>query len=124
VQPEPRAIRVLVVDDEPVLRTMLRRMLAKAGFEVMLAESGEAALELLEGGADADLLLSDVRMPGLTGPQLAARLAQRDPPVVVFMSGASDHSPDALRAAGGRGFIKKPFRLAELLDVIHTSLPH
>lgn len=101
---------------------MLRRILTKAGYEVIVAESGEEALRILVDDACFDLVFTDVRMPGMSGPELASRMARRDPPAIVFMSGASDTTPETLLRLG-RGFIKKPFRVAEVVDLLRSCLP-
>jgi DNA-binding response OmpR family regulator len=119
--PDARKLRVLVVDDEEVLRVMLLRMLSKAGYEVLLAASAEMALEILEGDASVDVLLTDVRLPGLSGPDLCRRLGRHAPPTILFMSGASFESPDALLRLGGSAFVHKPFRVAELLGTLEAA---
>ncbi len=119
---ETRKLRILVVDDEAVLRTMLRRLLTKAGYEVLVAESGEVALATLTAEVHVDVLLTDVRMPDLSGPDLCRRLAHRAPSTIVFMSGASAESPEDLRRLGGRAFVSKPFRVAELLGALESAM--
>jgi CheY-like chemotaxis protein len=105
------------VDDQPVLRRILSLGLSAAGFDVRLAASGpEAVAVYREHGRDIDLVLLDVRMPGLDGPQTLAALREIDPTVrCCFMSGqAATYGPDELRALGAVGVIPKPFNLAEL----------
>jgi len=119
---ETNTKRVLVVDDEDVLLSMIRRLLKKAGYEVVVAGSAESALEILSSQAAVDLLLTDIRMPKVSGAELAARMPRRDPPAIVFMSGASEETEEDLRKLGGRAFLKKPFRSADLLAVIEAGL--
>jgi putative two-component system response regulator len=120
--PEPRKKRIVVVDDEEVLRKMMRRLLERAGYEAVVLASSTEALALLLRDPEVDLVITDVRMPDLSGPELARRLLRRDPPAIVFMSGASDETPAALEALGGRAFIKKPFRVAEVLEVVERVI--
>ncbi|HZN14942.1 MAG TPA: PAS domain S-box protein [Acidimicrobiales bacterium] len=81
--------RVLVVDDEPGVRDVVSRILRRCGFEVVDASGGPEALTLSD--TPFDILLTDVVMPGLSGPDLASRLRERWPNLrVVYMSGYSD----------------------------------
>ncbi len=115
---------ILLVDDTESLREMIQRVLAGFGFTVLVARDGAQALELSDQhGGHIDLLLTDVVMPGIGGPELAVRLRMRRPTVrVMLMSGYDEHS-----LASGSGsyasFIAKPFRpevlgrrIRELLD--------
>lgn len=87
IQPCPFA--VLVVDDEEPLRRYMARVLESQGYRVLVAGNGLEALALLEQDEHAvDLVISDIVMPLMTGPELAARLALRpSPPPVLFVSG-------------------------------------
>ncbi len=87
-----RPLRILVVDDEETVRRVVVRFLNRRGHAVDEAPDGEAALALIEaqGGGEYDAILSDLRMPGLQGTQLLARLKARDPALerrLVFMTG-------------------------------------
>ena len=108
--------RVLVVDDEENIRLVLRTLLKKHGFEVEVAEGGEAALVLLDS-FDPDVILTDVRMPRMGGMDLLAALrAKRHPATVIVMSaygnvdmaieamkaGAYDYVEQAVQAGRGR----------------------
>src|SRR6185436_2363339 len=103
---------VLVVDDDEHVRAAVTAILTAAGHEVRVAGSARAAIEAV-GDADvaADLLLTDVVMPDMPGPELAARLRERRPDLrVLFMSGYAD---DRLSVQGvlaeGVHLISKPF---------------
>ena len=79
---------VLVVDDEPLVRMNAVDMFEDMGFEVIEAGSGAAALSILEVRSDVALLFTDCRMPGMTGPELAATASQRWPDLrIVLVSG-------------------------------------
>src|SRR5690606_39947135 len=97
-----RAIRVLVVDDHPLFRMGLSLALTAAGFEVVgEAGDGEQAVQLAAAGA-ADLVVMDVRMPGLDGIEACARLTGRpDGPVVVMLT--THDEPGVVRAARPAG---------------------
>jgi len=117
---------ILVVEDEEGLRTLLARVLQNHGFRVLTALNGDDALALAERQAEpANLLLTDVVMPGLSGATLAERLRQKWPGMrVLFMSG---HTPDTQHAIAGYvaqgNFLPKPFtpdtvirRVTEILN--------
>ena len=116
---------ILVVEDEPALRDLAGRILDNAGYRVLLADGGTAALELAaqhRGGID--LLLTDVIMPGILGKELAERLLAADPRVrVLFMSGYA-HPILASRGTLDPGvtLIEKPFGKIELLTAVRRQL--
>lgn len=113
---------VLVVDDEVVLCHLTARTLTDAGFRVMQAHSGWEALTLLAGlPRAADLIVSDLAMPGMTGRELAAIVTDRWPTVpVLLISGQG--SPEAGYAGA---FLPKPFSPEALLKAVDglVSLP-
>ena len=103
--------RVLIAEDDDALRSMARLVLQLAGYQVLVAEDGDAALALLDGDP-IDLLVTDVRMPGAGGPHLAQKLREHWPQLkVLYMSGYStvDVPQDELSI-----FLEKPFA-AEVL---------
>jgi PAS domain S-box-containing protein len=128
--PEPARARhgsgetVLVVEDEPALRDLACRILDSAGYRVLSAESGSAALELAAANPGIDLLLTDVIMPGILGKEVAERLLDRDPKLrVLFMSG---YAQPILASHGtldpGVMLIEKPFGKKELLAAVRHQL--
>jgi signal transduction histidine kinase/CheY-like chemotaxis protein len=122
--PRARGETVLVVEDQDDVRRMAERILADAGYDVLATASGEEALALVSGRR-VDLLLTDVIMPGILGPELAQRARRADPALkVVFMSGYSDRvlSGDALTERDGTAFIEKPFSGHELRAKIRQAL--
>lgn len=115
--------QILVVDDMPVFRELLARGLTLEGFEVTTAESGPDALVLLATWRP-DLILSDVEMPGMTGLELVRILREWDTTTpVLFVSGRdTDTDKAAGFAAGGDGYLAKPFGWAELVQRVHALL--
>ena len=109
------AQRILVVDDEPAVRTSLDRALRMAGYDVALAEDGSAALGVLgEGGQDAVVL--DVAMPGVDGLEVCRRLRAAGDRTAVLMLTARDAVDDRVAGldAGADDYLVKPFALREL----------
>jgi len=116
---------VLVVEDEPAVLQMALRVLERAGNTVLGAPDGVAALELLETHADeVDLVLADVVMPRLSGPEMADRLAEIYPDLpVIFMSGyAEEMIPKQAIASGEVTLIEKPFTGQKLLSAVAEAL--
>jgi CheY-like chemotaxis protein len=124
-QPVAGSERVLVVEDDALVRDFVRRALEEVGYSVSIAASGNDALELLgRDGRDVDLVLTDVVMPGLSGPELAERLTTMTPDTpVLFMSGYIDNSfiNTHLRHHPGT-LLRKPFTAAELRKRVRRCL--
>jgi DNA-binding response OmpR family regulator len=117
-----RRHRVLVVDDEPAIRELLKLHLANAGYEVHLAEDGIVAERALRE-AQPDLVVVDVAMPYRGGLEFVAGLAadeelRRLP--VIFMTGYGDLAGGA-RALGAR-CLQKPFEMSALLELVGRNL--
>jgi DNA-binding NtrC family response regulator len=117
--------RILLVDDDESLRLVLRMELEELGYAVSLAASAEEALELLER-EPPDLVLSDVRMPGLSGLELLARLRVLAPGVAVILMTAYGTIQLAVEAmkAGAYDFIAKPISHEELAILLRRALEH
>ena len=114
---------LLVADDDPGLRESLQRTLTRAGYQVVLAPDGRAALEQIQGGG-LDLILSDLRMPGLTGIELLRAAKTLAPDVDVILLTAFGTIEEAVNAMkdGAYDFITKPFRGEQLLKVVSKAL--
>lgn len=116
---------ILLVEDEPALREVTRRLLTGAGYQVIVAENGPKALQAADGHSGAiELLLSDVIMPQMPGPQLAERLLQERPAVhVLLMSGFAQPILDAGgHLEAGMALIEKPFSGPRLLAKVAQIL--
>jgi CheY-like chemotaxis protein len=116
---------VLIVDDsEPVL-ALTSRILQHAGYQVLTAPSGEWALSVAgRHGGPIDLLLTDVMMPGMSGPQLARRFsALRPSTAVLYMTGYQRATPDGeMMVPAEAALIEKPFKPASLLQSVRQCL--
>ncbi len=114
--------RVLVVDDEEPVRHMLTLILEREGFRVLQAESGEAALEML-GREPVDVMLSDVRMPGMGGLGLVERASARfeDLTIVVMSAfGSVELALDAMKK-GAYDYVSKPFKQDEVVLALRKA---
>ena len=123
VAPEKSRGRLLVVDDEATARRALATLLGDDGYTVDTAASGEEALERL-AASPPDLLLTDVRMPGIDGVELLSRARESDPNLAVVVMTAFGNVRDAVHAMrlGAEHYITKPVDLDELSLVIDRVL--
>jgi PAS domain S-box-containing protein len=116
---------ILLVEDDPNLRTVIARMLQRFGFNVLTAGNGIEALALAEARTQAiDLLLTDVVMPELDGPELVERLAGRGIGLrVIYMSGYSDQAVlRRITPSPTTQLLRKPFTLEALLSTVRKTL--
>jgi len=115
--------RILVADDDPAVRMVLAALLRQEGFQTVCVESGDAALSTLDR-QHVDLVLSDVRMPGLDGMQVLDRLAEQRPDLPVVLLTAHGTVPLAVEAMkrGASDFLTKPFDREEIVFVARKAL--
>ncbi len=115
--------RLLVVDDEETIRLALSKFLRSRGYEVQTADSGAAALELLERHSFM-LMLCDVRMPGMTGIEIIGRAARKDPDLAILMLTAVNDAPTATQAlsSGACDYLMKPVELSDLHQAVERAL--
>ncbi|MCX7011658.1 MAG: sigma-54 dependent transcriptional regulator [Candidatus Sumerlaeota bacterium] len=119
----PTPARVLVVDDDAAQRSLLGGFLGGQGFHVVCASSGAEALDVL-GREPIDAMVSDVRMPGMTGLEMLAELRQRRPGLPVLLVTAYPHIHDAVKAMrdGAVNYLEKPIDLDELLSSVRLAV--
>jgi DNA-binding response OmpR family regulator len=116
---------VLVVEDEQLVRDLVRRTLRRAGYTVLVAENGEEALSVSRANVGpVDLVVTDVVMPRMNGSELASRLLLERPGMrVLFVSG---YANDVLDVRGGlepgTDYLQKPFTPSVLLDRVRELL--
>ena len=120
-----RGERVLVVDDEASIRALTREILNASGYDTMTAGSGEEALRLLER-QPLDLIVADVRMPGMDGVELYARIGERWPAMqrrMLFITGdmAGERTVQLLQESHVP-YLEKPFQMGELLHAVRAVL--
>jgi CheY-like chemotaxis protein len=114
---------VLVVDDEPMLRSIVREILQDEGYAVIEAADGRVILEIM-AQERPDLVLMDVMMPGVDGReayrQLRSRPEHRDVPVVMMSAAVQSNGLDPSIA----GFIAKPFDITDLVELVARLIDH
>lgn len=118
-----RAVRLLVVDDEEPIRRALGRYLRGRGYDVSTADSGFAAMELLEEKAFA-VAVCDLRMPGMNGVELMRAMIAKDPDLAVIMLTASDLGSTATAAltGGAVDYLIKPIEFSQLDEALGRAL--
>ena len=110
---------ILIVDDEREIRDLVAIILERAGHQVVQAQSGEEALEILDS-EEPELLLTDIVMPEMSGLALAARAHHRRPGIrVMFMSGFASQYEEEL---SGSVCLSKPFTSSQLLAAVEDVL--
>ena len=110
--------RVVVVDDDPTIRRVVRTVLQSAGFQVDEAVGGAEALELVNRGSPPRVVVLDVMMPGLDGVEVCRRIDTSVTGVLMLTALDSGPTRQDCEAAGARAFLTKPFSSIELLDVV------
>lgn len=121
--PSTPGLRVLVIDDEPMITRMVAMLLAPHGHNITIATSGEEALaRLADADTPFDLILSDLGLgDGMNGWDLLDRVRERAPDTRFILStgwGAQIDPADVI-ARGGEGLLAKPYRISDLLDAIN-----
>jgi len=119
------APRILVVDDESVVRNMAVLSLRQQGYGVMDAGDGPSAIEAFRRHAGSiDAVLLDLTMPGMTGIQTLQALRAISPDVpVVLTSGYSETSAISMPSDGRTSFLQKPFTIEEMVEQIRAVMP-
>jgi two-component system, chemotaxis family, chemotaxis protein CheY len=123
-----RPLSLLIVDDSPVMRSFIRRVLAISGLpehEITEAGDGEAALRVMEQRR-VDVVLSDINMPKMNGSELIRTMrgepALKEIPVIVVSTDSTAQRMASMRAHGARGYLSKPFPPEALRAAIERVL--
>jgi two-component system KDP operon response regulator KdpE len=118
-------LRVLVIDDEPPIRKLLRVGLSAHGYQIMEASSGKMALELL-GGQPPDLIVLDLGLPDMQGHELLRTMRARNDSVPIVVLSSRDDEAGKVQAldSGADDYVTKPFGMDELLARMRAALRH
>jgi CheY-like chemotaxis protein len=118
---DPNAKQILIAEDEPILRSLLQKLLNRWGYRTLVAHDGKQAFEVAEQHpGDIDLLLSDVTMPRMGGPELAAKLTMKRPALKVILMSGFSHAQVIVQR--GWKFVHKPFTPREIKQKIEEVL--
>jgi two-component system, cell cycle sensor histidine kinase and response regulator CckA len=123
-QPAAGSERILLVEDEAAVRALVERVLTRYGYDVVSAQNGAAALEVIAGlDGSIDMLLTDVVMPDMGGVELAEALWQTRPDLrVLFISGYAAEALPRLSDGSPLNFLEKPFSPVALAEAVRRSL--
>jgi len=114
---------VLLVEDEPMVRSVAERALTRHGYTVITADNGEDALEILAKNEPVDLLISDVVMPGMDGPTMVREARQSRPDLkILFMSGYAEEQLRKSIDIENVNFLPKPFSVVELAEAARRTV--
>ncbi len=115
--------RILLVEDEDMVRAVAQRALTRAGYEVTVASDGDEGLEIVAGGTEFDLVLSDVVMPAMDGPSMAREIRKLAPDLpVLFMSGYAEEQLRNQLDLANVHFLAKPFSVQQISDKVGAVL--
>lgn len=121
-----RRLRVLVVEDEPGVRSMLGAVLRASGYEPLLSEDGRDAADQLKAGLTVDAVLTDIRMPRMDGVafvlHLRAQEETRHLPVLAMSAYNDERQEREVREAGANLFLPKPFTVQALTGALRALL--
>lgn len=114
--------QILIVDDEKNILNMLERVLKHDGYSVLTAPSGDLALNLIDK-YPVDIVLTDIKMPGMDGMELLARIKEKDPCIKVLLMTAFATLDTAIEAlkTGACDYIRKPFNIDEVLESVRKT---
>ncbi|MFD1106516.1 response regulator [Sphingobium olei] len=114
---------ILLVEDEDMVRAVAERALTRQGYKVLTANDGEQGLEVLAGGEEIDLLISDVVMPNMDGPAMVARARDTHPDLpVLFMSGYAEEQLRKSIDIANVAFLPKPFSVSQLAQAAREAM--
>jgi CheY-like chemotaxis protein len=121
---QDRAVRVLVVDDEFVVRDFVSRTLRHAGYQTETASDSRVALRMADASSPLDLLVTDLKMPGMSGSDLADAFLRNDASVkVLFLTGYAESLVERAATPGSRqAVLGKPCTVTELLHAVSLIL--
>jgi two-component system, response regulator, stage 0 sporulation protein F len=116
--------RILLVDDDPHIRSLGQEILEKLGYIVKTAETGEEVLAKFHQDRSLDLVILDYHLPGIDGLEVIRRLKKAYPETEVLVASGffSNGEKEQLMAGGAIGFLTKPFRMGELKSRIEEAL--
>ena len=123
VLPKKTPPHILVVDDEPLVCQQLERLFTHSGYAVTIAPTAEKALERLENG-DIDLVVTDIRLPGMSGVELTKRIQEKssDVPVIVITGYADIETAVEVLKLGASDYVNKPFSAAAIQESTRAAL--
>ena len=118
-------MKILVIDDEEMIRNLAKRILTRAGHEVLLAENGNMGLELFNDNKDSvSLVIVDMFMDGLSGIETIQKINEIQPDLLYVLSSGNNYSSEEIpeELISKVNFLQKPYRASQLTDKINEVL--
>jgi CheY-like chemotaxis protein len=117
-------LRILVIDDEEMIRNLAEKILVKGGFDVVSVASGEEAVELVDKDGSFDALLLDYTLPGMTGVETLAEIRKSHPDIPCILSSGQplDNSCLSPGLESRTSFLEKPYRANILIEAVKARL--
>jgi len=113
--------RILPVDDERPIRSILRTVLVARGYDVTEAECGEDALELI-ASEHFDLVLLDIKLPGITGIEVCRKVRLRNSDLRIVLMSAGEEKKASAYDAGANDYLRKPFGASQIFSCVQRNL--
>lgn len=116
--------KILVVDDSETMRQMVKMTLQTGGYEVVLANDGEEGLRKFKDAGSVSLVVTDINMPIMDGLQLIRAIRKKDTavPILALTTESEDEIRKKGAAAGANGWVVKPFKPTQFLDIVRQIL--
>ena len=118
---------ILVVDDSKTIRMSMTEILGRLGYQVDVAASGEEAVELVDGGLESKLVVTDYNMPGMNGVDLIrvlrTKAKYRFTPILVLTTETQQNLRAEAKEAGATGWLVKPVNAGQLVEVVKQVIP-
>ena len=117
--------KVLIVHDEKIVRVFGARVVERSGYEVLQAEDGLEALEVLQQHPDVKVLFTDINMPNMQGDKLIHEAKQLYPELIMYAmtGGATSQEREDVIQYGAKGIIEKPFMPRDLVSILQKEIP-
>lgn len=125
---DPRTVRILLVEDDPMVRDLVDLILKNRGWDVIAADSGEGALAAWETGG-IDLILMDVQMPGMDGLETTRAIRRAEggsgtrTPIIAMTAHAREEDKEQCLEAGMDDYLSKPIRMGDLYSAVERHAP-
>lgn len=116
------AKKILIVDDDDLVRMLMRRALQQKGFEVVESDDGDTAVRMVEDYSDIGLVILDLKMPRMSGREAYAAIHKMKPGLKCIVSSAyiNENDEEELSALGVSAFLKKPYLIEELYRTVKS----
>ena len=115
-------IKILVADDDELVRMLIKRALEMKGFQVVESDDGDTAIEMVNSDSDIGLVILDLKMPRMNGKEAYAAIRKMKPDLKCIVSSAhiNENEEEELSALGIKAFLKTPYLIEDLYKTVHS----